>query len=198
MSATVITYDRPMARWEPGATDRLRAAALELFVDPGFDQTTVAQIAARAGVSERTFFRHFADKREVLFDGQNELQHVFVTGVLEAPESAPLEIVRHALDRVAQFFSPERQPYSTMRREIIGTHPSLGEREQFKMLALTAAVAAAFRERGMPEPAATLAAQSALGIFHVAFVQWTTPGETRDYSTLVGLAIEELRSITAA
>jgi AcrR family transcriptional regulator len=187
-----------MGRWEPGASERLRTAALELFADPGFDQTTVAQIAARAGVTERTFFRHFTDKREVLFDGQNELQSVFVAGVIDAPDdAAPLEIIRFALDRVAEFFTPERRPWSTTRRAIIETHPSLGEREQFKMLALTAAVASAFRERGMTEPAASLTAQSALGVFHVAFVMWTTPEETRDYRELVALAIAELKLLTA-
>ena len=187
-----------MGRWEPDAAGRLRAAALELFADPGFDQTTVAQIAARAGVTERTFFRHFGDKREVLFDGQNELQSAFVDGVLEAPAgAAPLEVVRFALGRVARFFSTERRPWSVTRRQIIEGHASLGEREQFKMLALTAAVAGAFRDRGMPEPGATLSAQSALGVFHVAFVMWTTPGETRDYSALVALAINELKLVTA-
>jgi AcrR family transcriptional regulator len=186
-----------MGRWEPGAESRLRAAAIELFVDPGFEQTTVAQIAARAGVTERTFFRYFSDKREVLFDGQNVLQEVFVTGVLEAPDDVPLEITRFALGRVADFFSGERHDYSTLRRRIIESHPSLSEREQFKMLSLTAAVATAFRERGLPEPAATLSAQTALGIFHVAFIMWTTEGEERSYDELVAIAIDELRRVVA-
>lgn len=187
-----------MGRWAPGAADRLRAAALELFTEAGFENTTVAQIAERAGVTERTYFRYFSDKREVLFDGQSSLQSVFVEGMREAPtDAAPLEVARVALHRVAEFFSSERRAYSTARRQLIEANPSLGEREQFKLLALAAAIAQAFRDRGMGEPSATLSAQSALAVFHVAFVQWTTPGETRDYADLADAAIAELRTIAA-
>jgi hypothetical protein len=69
MSVAVINWDRDMTRWEPNARGRLEQAALALYGERGFENTTVAEIAARAGLTERTFFRHFADKREVLFAG---------------------------------------------------------------------------------------------------------------------------------
>src|SRR4051812_5557079 len=81
-------YDRLMGRWEPGARGRLTRAALELYLDPGYEQTTVADIAARAGVTERTFFRHFADKREVLFDGSAEFQATVLAAIAAAPATA--------------------------------------------------------------------------------------------------------------
>src|ERR1700685_1823691 len=88
MSATAITYDQRMSRWEPNARGRLEQAAMELYVEHGFEQTTVAEIARRAGLTERTFFRHFADKREVLFWGAGALQELFVSTVASAPDSA--------------------------------------------------------------------------------------------------------------
>ncbi len=186
-----------MVRWQPGSADRLRAAALDLYRTHGFEQTTVADIAAAVGVSERTFFRHFADKREVLFQGQEDLKSMFVRGIHDAPADAtPLQVTAFALARVATFFAQDRQPYSTLRREVIEANPSLVEREQFKAASLASGISAAFRERGMRDPAATLSAQAALAVFHVAFMMWTTPGEQRDYAQLVGVAIEELKSLT--
>src|SRR5580704_17920347 len=88
MSAAAISYDRGMSRWEPNAAGRLAQAALELYIERGFEQTTVAEIAARAGLTERTFFRHFADKREVLFARSHMLQELVVAAVAGAPYSA--------------------------------------------------------------------------------------------------------------
>jgi len=187
-----------MSRWAPGAADRLRAAAVELFRAHGFEGVTVAQIADAAGVTQRTFFRHFADKREVLFDGENSLQTAMVAGVLDAPRDAqPLEVARVALHRAAAFFTPERHEYSTARRQLIEANPSLSEREHYKMRALSDAVALAFRERGMGEPAATLSAQTALAVFSVAFREWTTPGEPRDFAALADDALAEFRGLVA-
>ena len=76
-----------MGRWEPNARGRLEQAAMELYLERGFDQTTVAEIAERAGLTERTFFRHFADKREVLFAGAGALQELLVSAVAGAPDS---------------------------------------------------------------------------------------------------------------
>ena len=103
MSAAVIKYDRGMGRWEPNARGRLEQAALELYGERGFEQTTVAEIAERAGLTERTFFRHFADKREVLFGGAGALQEFLVSTVASAPDSAaPIDAVAAALEAAAR------------------------------------------------------------------------------------------------
>lgn len=162
-----------MVRWEPGARERLQAAALNLYVRQGYEQTTTAEIARSVGLTERTFFRHFADKREVLFHGQEQFREVFVAGVSDAPAgSTALEMVASALTAAAGFFPDERRPYSRLRQQIIDAHPALQERELLKLAAVADAVAAALRERGVAEPAATLAAQSGLTVFRVAFGQW--------------------------
>ena len=98
MSATVIEYDRGMGRWEPNARGRLEQAAMELYIERGFEPTTVAEIARRAGLTERTFFRHFTDKREVLFAGAASLQDFLVTALASAPDSPPLDAVAAALE----------------------------------------------------------------------------------------------------
>src|SRR5471032_1812627 len=98
MSVAVINYHHGMSRWQPDAQGRLAQAALELYVERGFEQTTVAEIAARAGLTERTFFRHFADKREVLFAGSASLQELLVTTLVSVPASAaPIDAVTVAL-----------------------------------------------------------------------------------------------------
>ena len=102
MSPAVINYDGRVSRWEPNARGRLEQAALQLYVERGFEQTTVAEIAARAGLTERTFFRHFADKREVLFGGAGALQELMVSALASAPASAaPIDAVAAALEAAA-------------------------------------------------------------------------------------------------
>src|SRR4051812_7992239 len=117
-----------MARWNPGAQGRLRAAALELFVTQGFDRTTAAQIAAAAGVTERTFFRHFGDKRDVLFQGQEAFLETFLAGMATAPaQASPLEAVGAALTAASSFFPDEQRPYSRLRQSVIDDNPALRE-----------------------------------------------------------------------
>src|ERR1700712_698664 len=109
-----------MVRWEPGARERLQKAALDLYAERGFDQTTAADIAESVGLTERTFFRYFADKREVIFGGQNLFQQSFVDGVAAAPEGgSALATVAFALQSAATFFPDERRPYSRLRQSII-------------------------------------------------------------------------------
>ena len=99
-----------MARWEPDARERLVRAALDLFAEQGYDDTTVVQIAERAGLTKSTFFRHFPDKREVLAAGQDALSQLLSDGIAAAPRSAtPLEMVAAALDAAAGAFIPERR-----------------------------------------------------------------------------------------
>src|SRR4051794_25130175 len=154
-----------MVRWEPGARERLKAAALELFARQGFDGATVAGIAAAAGVTERTFFRYFADKREVLFTGQNEFERLFLEGVRDAGDGPPMAIVAAALDRACAFFPDERRAWSRARQAVIDAEPSLQERELLKLSALAAAMARALRQRGVDATTAALAADSGVAVF---------------------------------
>ena len=188
-----------MARWEPGARERLQAAALELFATRGFEQVTAAEIAQSVGLTERTFFRHFSDKREVLFYGQQQFLQAFIDGVDAAPpDASPLEVIACALDAAASFFPDERRPYSRLRQSVIDTNPALQERELHKFAGLAVAVAEALRARGIGEPAATLAAQSGATVFGIAFAQWIRDGEERSLSGIASAVLRELVSLSAA
>ena len=188
-----------MVRWEPGTKERLQAAALELFATHGFEQTTAAEIAQAVGLTERTFFRNFSDKREVLFHGQEQFLQAFVDGVDKArADASALEIIASALHAGASFFPDERRPYSRMRQTVIDQNPPLQERELHKLAGLAATVAAALRARGIAEPAATLAAQSAATVFGVSFAQWIREGETRSLADISSDVLRELGNLTGA
>jgi AcrR family transcriptional regulator len=186
-----------MVRWEPGARERLQAAALELFATRGFEQTTAAEIAQSVGLTERTFFRHFSDKREVLFYGQEQFLQAFIDGVNAAPpEASPLEVIASALDAAGSFFPDERRTYSRMRQSVIDQNPALRERELHKLAGLATTVADALRARGIGEPAATLAAQSGSSVFAVAFAQWIREGESRSLADVARDVLRELLNLT--
>jgi AcrR family transcriptional regulator len=172
MSVTDITRLAAMGRWEPDARGRMRVAAMELYAERGFEQTTVAEIAERAGVTERTFFRHFADKREVLFAGSEQLRDTMVERIASTPAAIrPLDAVVEAL---AEATSPLEHAQARARIAIITAHPGLQEREALKMVSLSRAAAAALRARGVPDPAAALAAESGIAVFKAGFEQWVT------------------------
>ncbi len=197
MSAAVIKYDDRMTRWQPDARGRLEQAAMELYLEHGFGQTTVAQIAERAGVTERTFFRYFADKREMLFGGSGQLQQVMVDAVAGAPATAtPLDAVSAALDAVGTVFVD--LDHSRTRQTVIDSDPSLQERELIKKERLATAIAGALRARGVGEPTASLAAQSGIAVFHVAFGQWILPGNTRTYAEIARESLAQLRAVAGA
>jgi AcrR family transcriptional regulator len=200
MSATVITIIRDMARWEPDARGRLAEAALTLFRERGFENTTVAEIADRAGLTERTFFRHFADKREVLFGGGHELEGLIVSAVADARESqAPLDAAAAGLEAAGvQFFVPERRDYSRQRQQIIDANPELQERELIKMASLSAALAAVLRGRGQSDLASRLTAEAAVAIFRSAFERWISEGGDEDFPQLVRESLDQLKALTAA
>ncbi len=198
MSATVITYHRAMSRWEPNARGRLEQTALELYAERGFEQTTVTEIAKRAGLSERTFFRHFADKREVLFWGAGTLQEVFVTTVAGAPASAaPIEAVAAALQAAAAGFPPERREHAQRRQAVIAANRGLQERELIKLASLAAAIAEALRGRGVAEPAASLTAEAGIAVFKVGFERWIDDANDKDLPQLMTESLDELRAVTA-
>jgi AcrR family transcriptional regulator len=186
-----------MSRWEPNARSRLEQAALELFVERGFEQTTVAEIAQRAGLTERTFFRYFADKREVLFAGAGALQEFLVRAVAQAPGSAtPLGAIASALEATAPLFA-ERGDYPRRRQAVIAANAELQERELIKLAALAAAMAGALRERGIPPPAASLAAEAGIAVFRIAFERWTTEDCQPDLAKLIRESLDELKDVTA-
>jgi AcrR family transcriptional regulator len=186
-----------MARWEPGAPERLQSAALELFATRGFEQTTAAEIAQSVGLTERTFFRHFSDKREVFFYGQHQFVQAFLAGVDSAPpDAAPIAIVARALQSAASFFPDERRPHSRTRQSVIDQNPALQEREVHKLANLATTVADALRARGIDELAATLAAQSGATVFGIAFTQWIREGETRSLTDIAAHVLGELVTLT--
>jgi AcrR family transcriptional regulator len=188
-----------MVRWEPGARERLQAAALELFATRGFEQTTAAEIAQSVGLTERTFFRHFSDKREVLFYGQQQFLQAFADGVEAAPpDASPIEVIDCALRAAASFFPDERRPYSRLRQSVIDKNPALQEREQHKLAGLATTVAEALRARGTAEPAATLAAQSGATVFGIAFAQWIREGESRSLADIAANVLRELLNLAEA
>src|SRR5690348_11857959 len=161
-----------MGRWEPNARGRLEQAALDLYAERGFENTTVAEIAERAGLTERTFFRHFTDKREVLFGGAGGLQDGIVTAVAEAPAAVTaLDAAAAGLEAAAAILG-ERRPFALTRQKIIAENPELQERELIKLATLSAAVAEALRERGVGRADATLTAEIAIAVFKTAFERW--------------------------
>ena len=161
-----------MAKQEGDARTRLQQAAVELFQERGYDQTTAAEIAAHAGVTERTFFRHFPDKREVLFDGQAVLREALTASIAGAPHDlGPLDTLFRAFRSVQQLLEDNR-PFSKPRHEVISATPALLERELTKLAALADALALALRARGVSDLQATLAARAGMAAFAHATILW--------------------------
>jgi AcrR family transcriptional regulator len=187
-----------MGRWEPDSRGRLQEAALALYSERGFDQTTAAEIAKRAGVTERTFFRHFADKREVLFGASALLRERIVKGVVEAPEGASaLDAVADGLDAGASMLGEGRRDLAAQRHAVIAANPELMERELAKGADYSAAVAGTLRERGVGEPQASLAAGVGMTVFRVALERWANGDDDRDLNEIMASAMAELRAVTA-
>ncbi|MBU9763575.1 TetR family transcriptional regulator [Mycobacterium sp. TNTM28] len=181
-----------MSRWEPNARGRLEQAALELYAERGFDQTTVADIAQRAGLTERTYFRHFADKREVLFSGQDALTELLAHTIEQAPAGvAPLAVVGRALSAFGAVLDGRRD-HARRRQDIVDANPSLQERELIKLALLTDAMAHALVRRGVAAPAAHLAAEVGMAVFKVAFERWVRADTTDGLTTVVETTLAEL------
>jgi AcrR family transcriptional regulator len=188
-----------MARWRPGAEARLQQAALALFQERGYEQTTTAEIAEAAGLTQRTFFRYFRDKRDVLFQGQDEFVESLTEGVDAAPAGTPtIDLVELVLTSAAPFFTDERRPYSRARRAVIDGNPALRERENHKLASLASGLAEALRRRGISEPAALLAAEAAVSIFKVAFAHWLREDESRPFAVIVADVTREWRGLSQA
>jgi AcrR family transcriptional regulator len=170
-------------------------AAMELFAERGFEQTTAGDIAERAGVTERTFFRHFADKREVLFDGSRTMERTAYDAILAAPaDLPPLDAALAGMVAGGSLLN-DRRDHAVRRSRIVAANASLRERELLKMAAMADATAEALRTRGVAEPTASLAAHSAVAVFQIAFARWVFEAEPPGLASCIAEAAAALRSL---
>jgi AcrR family transcriptional regulator len=184
-----------MARWEPDAQGRMISAAMELFAERGFEQTTAGDIAERAGVTERTFFRHFTDKREVLFDSAATMQRTAHEAIVSAPaDVAPLDAALAGMVAAGGLLEGRRD-FATARSRIVAANASLHERELLKLTAMADTAAEALRGRGVAEPTASLAAHSAVTVFRIAFARWVSADEQPGFADCVAEAATALRAL---
>jgi AcrR family transcriptional regulator len=188
-----------MPRWEPDGVGRLQAAAIELFAERGFERTTVAEITQRAGLTKRTFFNHFADKREVLFGPVAEIYRETVTREIAGCPDAlpPLEAIVRGLQAAGDTMFEARRAAVTSRREIIDANPELLERELRKRAALTDAIAGALRTRGVDPDTALLSAHLGVLVQQTAMQRWTQSAENRPLRAFFSDALLSLRAIAA-
>ncbi|MBI0292962.1 TetR family transcriptional regulator [Streptomyces sp. PRKS01-29] len=184
-----------MARWQPNAPERLAVAALELFEERGYENTTVIEIAERAGLTKSTFFRHFQDKREVLFGG-SAMAGVLAEGIAAAPATAePFEAVAHALDAVGrEAFPPDRRAWVARRRAVIAANPELREREALKGLGLTASMTDALKRRGVPELTSCVAAELGALAMKIAYERWSETTDGDDFGEVARRALRDVRA----
>jgi AcrR family transcriptional regulator len=188
-----------VVRWEPNTRERLVRAALDLFTEQGYDATTVSEIAERAGgLTKTTFFRHFPDKREVLFAGQEIHSRILADAIAAAPGPAtPVQAVAAALDALAVTFTDDRREFARRLLVVVAANSELRERSAFKHIGLTEAMTQALEKRGAPELTASLAAELGMRAFDRAFGQWADPASDQTLTELTGQALGELRAATA-
>jgi AcrR family transcriptional regulator len=187
-----------MARWEPDARLRLVRAALDLFTEQGYDDTTVVQIAERAGLTKSTFFRYFPDKRDVLVAGQDTLSRSFAEGIKSAPATAtPLEAVACALDAAATVLTPDIRELAPQLRAVVAANRELQERDALKRPSLAAVMANALQQRGVDAATASLAAELGVLAFSRAHALWADSANQQPFRELARQAIHELRSAIA-
>jgi AcrR family transcriptional regulator len=190
-----------MARWQPGAAQRLVVAAVDLFTEQGYDATTVAQIAERAGVTKSTFFRHFSDKRELLVAGQEMLSRLLADGITEAPAGAsPLEAVAAGLERASGAMGPANRELGPRIKAAVAASTELQERDALKSVGLAAAMTDALIARGVPEPTAHLAGELGVLAFKRGYARWSESDreDTEGLAPHALAALEDLRAATAS
>jgi len=190
-----------MARWEPGARQRLVLAAVDLFTEQGYDATTVAQIAERAGVTRSTFFRYFPDKREILVAGQETLSQLLAEGIAEAPVGAsPLEAVAAGLERVSSAMGPMNRELGPRLKAAVAASSELQERDALKSVGLAAAMTTALIARGVPDSTAHLAGELGVLAFKRGYSEWSEGdrGAEHELAHYTSAALDELRVATAS
>jgi AcrR family transcriptional regulator len=171
---------------------------MELYAQRGFEVTTVAEIAERAGLTERTFFRHFADKREVLFQGAAALQEFLVRAVDDESRSlGALDAIVTALVQAATHIFEERRDFARRRQAIIAANAELQERELIKLATLASSLAEALRRRDMPEPSATLAAEAGISLFKIAFQRWVDDESGLTLASIIEQSLDDMKTVTA-
>jgi AcrR family transcriptional regulator len=187
-----------VARWEPNARERLERAALALFAEHGYDATTVAEIADRAGLTKSTFFRHFADKREVLFGGQDMLAELFSEAIRTAPATATTaECLAAALTAAAVAFTPDRHDLAPQRQAVIAANSELEERQLLRRARLASVMAGALRARGADDVAARLAAEVGVLAFSTAYARWAAPENCQPFTEIAHAALRDLQAQAA-
>ena len=190
-----------MARWEPGARERIVLAALDLFTEQGYDATTVAQIAERAGITRSTFFRYFPDKRELLAAGQETLSQLLTEGITEAPAgSTPLEAVAGGLRRASGAMGPLNRELGPRIKAAVAASSELQERNSLKNVGLAAAMTDALVARGVADPTAHLAAELGVLAFKRGFAEWSEAdrGDDDELAPYTVAALDELRAASAS
>ena len=186
-----------MARWQPGARERLVVAAVDLFTEQGYDATTVAQIAERAGTTKSTFFRYFPDKRELLAAGQDLLSRLLVEGITEAPEDAgPLRAVAAGLERASTAMGPMNRELGPRLKAAVAASAELQERDALKSVGLATAMAEALAARGVPDATAHLAGELGILAFKRGFAEWVEAAHDADggLAPYILAALEDLRA----
>jgi AcrR family transcriptional regulator len=184
-----------VSRWAPDARVRLETAALDLFVENGYEQTTVAQIAARAGLNRATFFRHFADKREVLFAGEDVLAGLFADAVRAAsPDATLIECLQAALAAAGDTMTPQRRATASQRILVVTANSELQERGQLKHARVARSIADALHERGADALTARLAADVGMLAFSVAFERWMKASDDEPFPPFAVRALSDLQA----
>ncbi len=193
-----MPYTLLMSRWEPNAPERLAQAALDLFAERGYENTTVIDIAQRAGLGKTTFFRHFQDKREVLF-GRGAMDELLVGAIVAAPATAtPLEAVAHALDAAGrEVFTSARREFVARRQAVIAANPELQEREALKNLGLIASMTGALKRRGVPDLTARVAAELGALASTIAYERWSETTAGDDFSEIARQALDDVQASTS-
>ena len=187
-----------MPRWAPGVRERLVLAAVELFTEQGYDATTVAQIAERAGTTRSTFFRYFPDKRELLVAGQATLSRLLAEGIAEAPQGAsPLQAVAAGLERASSAMGPMNREIGPRLKAAVAASAELQERDALKSVGLAAAMTTALVARGVPDSTAHLAGELGVLAFKRGYSEWSEVDRDGE-NTLAFYALAALDELRAA
>jgi AcrR family transcriptional regulator len=197
MRLSRLAYAVPVSRWAPDARERLETAALDLFVKNGYEETTVAQIADRAGLNRATFFRHFADKREVLFGGDDVLAGLFGDAVRAAPPGATLtECLRAVLTAAEVAMTPQRRAKALQRVQVVAANAEAQERGLLKHARISGSISDALRARGADELTARLGAEVGMLAFRIALERWMA-SEDNEFARHATAALSELQECAA-